>query len=83
MFLLLLLYLLFINCKIYSISIDIDICRDWMIEMENKMLHSHQELIVNCDFTWIVGHADRTTPVHDASTSGGFKVNLTILLLYS
>ena len=44
--------------------------------MEYQMKYSPNELKVNCNFTWIVGHNDRTTPAHDEiNGTDGFKVN--------
>ena len=46
-----------------------------MLTMEDSMVNSHDDLLVNCDFTWIVGHSDRTTP---ADNSPGFKVSVNL-----
>jgi hypothetical protein len=39
------------------------------------LLHSKEtnKLVVDCDFTWIVGYDDKTTPVY-CGPMGGFKV---------
>ena len=44
--------------------------------MEFQMLNNPNQLKVHCDFTWIVGHEDRTTP--SQNNNSGFQVFLTL-----